>query len=673
MRRRDLRELAIYELESEVDSVQFQSIRSLFVEKTSDIVYLTFNKRLYGIICLGDLLHHMRDGKVPIVKNFTKLEGFCDDKAREIFAVKKNIQKIPVIQEWGGVISGDYSRWDDAEKAWIKWIVDQEAVWDKLKKYLKETGYEKIYVISPVTEKSWIEIIILKLFARKKIDVVSIKKEQLKQLLQESEKSLVIVTDEDEWRGIECIDEFDYRTINDRLTWSTFSRLFHEINKYDKHERLNHYSAVKEGDKASNSLKELQEKGVNVLAFYNDVYYLSDYVKKIARRQSHTGKVYGLKKGNFWPSATEIGQEYFGELLENEDYLSGVAQKQILHGHSIHRGNISYSSTYYNVIDGQRKTCFQPEHDCGRIYLFGLCMIMGAYLEDQYTIASQLQKELCDRGFYYRVENLGAYENVFEKMQQVIFHKGDIVIVWTGENTYDGVESADLRKIYEKHDIPAEWCLGTFTHMNHKVARIIAEELYYKIEKYIEKDPKETKGDILFQIQDYSDILGAYIKKTYLDRNFKNREQDEKKIVGCLLTELNTAPEIYNDILHSACLKVDELIVFIPWKPANTKYSFEEYIAVISELALGNDKIKVVSGDGYVPYYNFFQSYYLEEEVSLDQARMDVKIFAQCIARPLHISYRFGVSDQNSRQANPYNEILKAELPKYGIRYVELL
>lgn len=102
MRRRDLRELAIYELESEVDSVQFQSIRSLFVEKTSDIVYLTFNKRLYGIICLGDLLHHMRDGKVPIVKNFTKLEGFCDDKAREIFAVKKNIQKIPVIQEWGG-------------------------------------------------------------------------------------------------------------------------------------------------------------------------------------------------------------------------------------------------------------------------------------------------------------------------------------------------------------------------------------------------------------------------------------------------------------------------------------------------------------------------------------------------------------------------------------------
>ena len=35
MRRRDLRELAIYELESEVDSVQFQSIRSLFVEKTS--------------------------------------------------------------------------------------------------------------------------------------------------------------------------------------------------------------------------------------------------------------------------------------------------------------------------------------------------------------------------------------------------------------------------------------------------------------------------------------------------------------------------------------------------------------------------------------------------------------------------------------------------------------
>lgn len=97
MHKRELDELAIYHLESETDDIDIGLLHDLYVEKTSDIVYFIFEDRLYGIVCYGDLLHHMHNGNVRIVKNFTKLNDFCDDKAREIFESRNNIQKIPVV------------------------------------------------------------------------------------------------------------------------------------------------------------------------------------------------------------------------------------------------------------------------------------------------------------------------------------------------------------------------------------------------------------------------------------------------------------------------------------------------------------------------------------------------------------------------------------------------
>ena len=66
MHKRELDELAIYQLESGVDDIDIRLLHDLYVEKTSDIVYLILDDKLYGIICYGDLLHHMHDGVVRI-------------------------------------------------------------------------------------------------------------------------------------------------------------------------------------------------------------------------------------------------------------------------------------------------------------------------------------------------------------------------------------------------------------------------------------------------------------------------------------------------------------------------------------------------------------------------------------------------------------------------------
>ena len=68
MRKRSLKELAVYELKEQTDLIEFEQIRELLVNKTSDIVYLTIDKKVYGIVCLGDILHHMECGQVSIEK-----------------------------------------------------------------------------------------------------------------------------------------------------------------------------------------------------------------------------------------------------------------------------------------------------------------------------------------------------------------------------------------------------------------------------------------------------------------------------------------------------------------------------------------------------------------------------------------------------------------------------
>ncbi len=674
MRQRKREELAIYELKDEADVIRFEAIRNLLVNKTSDIIYLTLNGKLYGILCLGDFLHHMKNGEVPIVKNFVKINGFKGETARDIFAARKNIHKIPIVSN--GDLLGDYSRWDDTNRSLLKWLFRQNAVWEQLKRYIKANKLKKVFVVNPVKEKVWIKNSVMMLMANANIDVILLEKENLHDLIYEMEKCLIILTDADEWRGIICIDEIDYGTINDNLNWFTFFELYKELIRYDKNERLSHYSIVSEG-KGIDSFKKLQENGVKIVAFYNDIYYISSYIKAMVRKQADVAKMVGLKEGEFWSIETEIGKKYFGELLEKKDYISGTAQKEMLYGHSLHKVGSDCAGKYYNVICGYRKTCYQPESYCGTIYLFGLCLIMGAYLEDQYTIASQLQKILCENGYYYRVENRGTYNNVFEEVQKVGFCAGDIAIIWTGENTYEGIESIELRRTYELNNVPAEWCLGSFTHINNKVAQIIADTFFKRVESYLCHKQNDVKNGndkrIFFEIQDYNDILGNYIQKMYLQRNFEELLTWGGGIIGCMLVDLYVKPAIYSHILPTISARVDYLIIFVPDTGEDAKYTLEEYISEFSEIVLKDNKAGVFLGDGFVPYYNFFPTYYLSQQLSVDQAKIDARVFSQCIAKPLNIKYRFAYVDNTQEKTIQYSRVLKKELPKYGIDYIEVL
>lgn len=676
MKRRTFEECAVYELRSERDTIDFSEIQYLFLEKTADIIYLTLNGQIHGIVCMGDVLHHMKGGRIAIVRNFTFLEDFQDTYARDIFDRRDNIHKIPVIKE--GRLEGDYSRWDDAEIEWIKWVSKQETVWNRLKKWLKTKSYQRLYILEPVREKQEAVQIIAEVLKTRRIEVCPLKKNEFREAVSDSEKCLMITTDRDEERGMICVSEADHNVTSDNLDMITFTTLYDVVDKFDREERIGHYSIVFEGGGVKeNSLVSLESKGVHILAFYNDPYHISDYIKKIVRKQAEDKKKFHLQDGDFWSVDTEAGEEFFAELLKNRDYAEGMAQKEILQGHMLHKDRKDCANPYYTVVNGKRKTCYQPKEWKGTIYMFGMCLFMGAYLENRYTIASWLQKKLCDEGWNYRVESCGSYENVYEVMQRTEFREGDFAIVWTGENTFPGIDFIELKSIYEENDIPARWCLGSFTHVNHKIAKIVAETFYQKMEPTLQKEAGEAIQDrrkVEFTVQNYRSILGNYIKGTYLNRYFTKDELEKRIRRGCLLIDLEVDPIEYKEIVQHACAYIEELVIVIPRLIKKSLYCFEEYVLTVMGVAGEASKIKVISGDMYIPYYNFFQSFYLAETIWEEQAKMDAKIFAQCIAEPLNIVYRFERRiEKDNEKLEKYAAILREELPKYEIQYMEIM
>ena len=67
----------------------FEMLRDLYINKTSDIVYIVKNKKLYGIICMNEVLRDIYkcvgEGQIEINKNFTVITECNVVKATQLF------------------------------------------------------------------------------------------------------------------------------------------------------------------------------------------------------------------------------------------------------------------------------------------------------------------------------------------------------------------------------------------------------------------------------------------------------------------------------------------------------------------------------------------------------------------------------------------------------------
>lgn len=212
MIRREFSQLAVYSIDQEMETLPLECLRKLFLEKTSDIIYIIREKKLYGIICMKEAMHgHKGNLLIKINKLFTALKGgeYEAIEAYIILAEKSGINKIPVVNEAGELLR-DYSRWDDVlyiERNW-KQLMKKEIV----KKILN--SYEVVYIVETAEEEFSQYIKIKEILDCFEIRYEVLPKGQICKKLEE--KAICIFENEDERRGIQCLYGLEPRLYDSR-------------------------------------------------------------------------------------------------------------------------------------------------------------------------------------------------------------------------------------------------------------------------------------------------------------------------------------------------------------------------------------------------------------------------------------------------------------------------
>lgn len=302
MVKRKITELAVYQIDGDKNEIPIECLRNLYLEKTSEIIYVTKDKKLYGIVCMGQVLYGHRQNPMARINNsFTSLTGYNALKAREIFRDKRYINKIPVTDEQG-VLLGDYSRWDDML------FVERNQGQLMQEKYVKKILqlYQMIYIVEPVENRNPNYLQLIEYLNCFQIDYEILRKSQLREILFKN--VICIFLNEDERRGVQCLygieprfyDVYGYdiceydmlRNGQCKAKLTTYKNLLLKIMRerqlvnlriedsfeFEKTESLNTYRSPLDY-KATIMFSALQEKGIKCFCLQNYENERTDYGK----------------------------------------------------------------------------------------------------------------------------------------------------------------------------------------------------------------------------------------------------------------------------------------------------------------------------------------------------------------------------------------------------------
>lgn len=692
MVKREISQLAVYSIEEETETLPLECLKKLYLEKTSEIIYVTREKRLYGIICMGEVLYgHGRNSEVKINKTFRFLKSYNLIKAHEFFQRRADINKIPVLNEDGELL-GDYSRWD---MLYIERNQEQLMQEKIVKKVLKP--YEIVYLIEPVEKRHPDYLRLLGYLKQFEINYMVLDKEELCEKLQE--KAICIFLDEDERRGMQCLygiepRAYDHEGCNRfrfdisvsewcKARTTTYENLLRQIEEEERLERLGlqapaDLSYEKLDLKATVLLSALQQKGVKCFFLYANEMETTEYGKRFLKEAEERVKRIPLnQEERMWPEGEEK-EAFYGELWQISDYREGIAQKEIYNAvYSFgHKKNIA--GKFFNAAEGKRATCFQPDQYVGTIYLMGLCTVIGLYVEDQHTIASYLQKKLLEKGYPFRVENYGSMlrhdADIDSRLEEIgRYSKNDIVVYVSPEGMAIGIEGESFEKIFEKYQIPVQWVTDGYGHCNNQVNQLMAESILEMIGTHLSCNAANDNKNSRKIPVDIHDAMQRYVQREYLNRYFACFDSTKYETVGAIVMNCNPFSKGHRYLIEWARQKVGFLIIFAVEEDASL-FPFEERFKMIKDGLDGTKNIMVVPSGRFILSRNNFQEYFtkIEDEITALNAEYDITVFADYIAKPLHITHRFAGEEPKDKITKIYNDTMKKILPQKGISFVEI-
>lgn len=143
--------------------------------------------------------------------------------------------------------------------------------------------------------------------------------------------------------------------------------------------------------------------------------------------------------------------------------------------------------------------------------------------------------------------------------------------------------------------------------------------------------------------------------------------------VGAVVVNCNPFTLGHRYLIEYAASHVDHLHVFVVTEDAST-FPTETRYKLIEKGVSDIENITLHRGENYIISSATFPSYFLKDDLDLavEQARLDLNIFSEHIAKELNIKKRFVGEEPFNETTRKYNETMKEILWQYGIEVIEI-
>lgn len=174
------------------------------------------------------------------------------------------------------------------------------------------------------------------------------------------------------------------------------------------------------------------------------------------------------------------------------------------------------------------------------------------------------------------------------------------------------------------------------------------------------------KIDKVVLLENKRDGINQYVDE--LKQSFVNKHK-----VGALVMNLNPITKGHLYLIEKALEQADHVHLFLV-KEDKSSFPYEVRLKLLEESVRHLSNLTIHSGSDYIISSLTFPTYFIKSSADIDKSYplLDASIFADYIAKALNITVRFVGSEPYSKTTNVYNQVLKAELPKFGIEVIEI-
>lgn len=435
-------------------------------------------------------------------------------------------------------------------------------------------------------------------------------------------------------------------------------------------------------DLAVDVLPTLMDKGVKVFTFLYPEFYTLNYMLRARGLAPFKRKPYLQIMANDPNYADDI-KAFFKELY-TPDYVQGILKRPSVVEVNGMRKYAEFHSDFYNTVNGRRLTTHTPRETVHTVHFFGKCVAMGRFVEDKYTIASQLQRYICRDFDGYEVVNYGIEGDIEinKKLKQIRFKEGDIIILlYRHYDVYrnKGIDVHYMLDLILKETLEhREYFLDSPEHFNHIINGKIAEEIFNTVSDSLEEylHLTDTGRYFCYNDDDFKSEADSLAESNPQLYEFVSNLASQRltlpdgSIVGSIVMNCNPFTLGHRYLIEQAAAQCTVLYVFVV-EENKSIFSFEDRFELVKEGTADLDNVIVMPSGSFMISTLTFPEYFNKDNPAAVQVdpSMDVEIFGKFIAPALGISLRFAGEEPLDVVTNRYNETMKRILPSYGVQF----